>query len=774
MNDGLNENLEEREKQKLLKNEDHPSSHGSKRFYNILVELFNLPLQKQILFFFFMMYIIYLLFIIIMKLSKLDNLNMEIADMTYLSAVGKEYFKNIADSYQNIHSMVFDSNMTHLTKGMNFINIYSRELNRVNLTFYDPNPQTSFVYNWESLNNLQLLYNDSDFANSNNNENRFSYSIKGSFAENQFSKFDPRISSEEIRAISKGYNNDMLFPILFVLVPNIIDSVSEHRLRLETINFISSSFERNPNSLQKFECRRNTKADYFMFPKYSSSQENFNFMDEVIDPHSSCEKDLSGNYDTSNSLNYYFVAEKNFTSKDLNNRKILNRFQRLEDDQKRSNFFSYLSMQKFTRSRTTTGVLSFVFNFYDNLVDYNKYDDIFNHFSIYYPNNNLIENESNTFPNNDRLDPSLTYNIINARRMVLTIPPFLENLYIYGYNVTKYFKEYYDDDHSIVNTNDIFAYGNNSKISNSNFLQDARVFNLIAFIAKQFREIKSGGENTCENYNYNLTDFGYDKPEQECFRDLCQFNSCIGTESFYDARDYLQGNLDCRCLPFFCGNYLEKKIKESIEVFDNSYVNNNPNIQKEQWDNYDFYKKFNETIFYNSFNLDFFKKRSSQSNVKCNINLKKKTFKKPDIIFDDNITPDSYFYLDLKISDRPFTTDGTYIVSYLVNLDNLVYDLYNNFYKEIKDLNYIIFISYSIMIVLFSIVCLNKFFNNLNKFKERIIELNENKILRLINNQNEKKNLAKMKKLMHNNNLDFPENGKFKDIHSNLILIKNF
>lgn len=759
MNEDFNDNMEEKEKQRLISKEEKKFNHSSKRFYNLLIEIFNLPLQKQILIFFFMIYVLYLMFIILMKHSKLDNLNIEIADMTYYSVVGKEYFDKIGDSYKTIHSVGFDSNMTHLTKGINFLNIYTRELNRLNLTYYDSDPKKDFIYNWESLNSLQNLYEEKDFSNK-----RFYYSLKGCFKENQFSKYDPIKTSEENRLIYKGYNNNLLFPMLFVLIPNIIDSASDHKLRLETIHFISSTFEKNPYS-QNYECRKNFTTDYFTFPKYDQSQENFVLMDEVIDPHSSCEKYILGDNEIRKNLNYYYVVEKNFTNSDKNNRKILNRFQKLENNQKRSNFFSYLSMQKISKSASTKDVVSFVFNFYDNLVNYNHHGDIFNHFSIFYPRDNLIENESGTFPNNDRLDPNLSYNIINERRMVVTIPPFLENLYIYGYNVTKYFKEYYDDDHSIVNTNDIFAYGNNSKILNTNFNNDAKIFNLIAFLAKQYREINSGMDNTCENYKYDLEDFGYDYPEHTCFKNLCHFNSCIGTEPFFDPQDYLHKFLDCRCLPLFCKNYLKNKIDKNISIVENSLNNNNQKITKEQWNIYDLYKKFNETISYNSFNLDFFKNNSTKTSLKCQINFKRKTWIEIKSVIDAKINPNSYFHLQMKISEKPFTTDGIYVISYLISLDEIIYDLYINFFKEIKDLNFRIFISYSVIIVLFSFVSLRKFFNNLNDFKERIIELNENRILKMINKQNEKKNNARLKKMISN------DYGKINFFHIYLIFL---
>jgi len=233
----------------------------------------------------------------------------------------------------------------------------------------------------------------------------------------------------------------------------------------------------------------------------------------------------------------------------------------------------------------------------------------------------------------------------------------------------------------------------------------------------------------------------------------------MGTEFFYDPAAYLQGNFDCRCLPLFCDKYLENKITNSIKVIEESTGAKNPFFTKLQWQNYDLYKKFNDTVFFNSFNLDFFKNRSSSMNLKCQIDFKRKTFINSNLVIDSNIAPNSYFELDMQISEKPFSTDGIYIVSYLVNSDSVVYNLYDSFFDRIRRLNYIIFILYSVMIVLLSIVSFNEFFNNLNHFKDRIIKLNENEILKHINKYNEKKNLLKMKKLMFNNNQDFQEDG---------------
>jgi len=759
MNDELiNEYQEDRvEGQKLLKNEEQ-KNQNSKRFYNILIELYNLPLQNQILVFFFMMYILYLIFIIVMKLTKLDDLNLEISDMTYYSSVGKEYLSNISDTYINIHSLTYDSNMTHFTKGINFLNIYSRELNRINLTYHDAN--SSFNYDFENLNYLEKIYNVSE-PNDNDEYQRFFYQIKSNFSFEIFSKYNPKIRSLDQRLEIQGVNNDILYPMLFVLLPNLIQSAEEHNVRLETIDFISSSFLENQK--QKFECDNKYETIYFTFPKYNLEFENFNLMDDIIDPHSACEKDSNGNFlvnFTYNSYNYYNNEEKIFLfNKSINSKKILNQFQRLEDDQKRSNYFSYLSMQKFNNSPKTQ-ILSFIFNIYNDFQDNFLKNSFFNLYSIFYLDDNLIGNENYPFPNTDNLDTSLNYNIINAKSIIITIPQFLESLYVYGFNTTKYYKEYTDDQKAIVNVNDIFVYGNNRKIINPYFDKDAKIFSLISFFSNQVRELKTTGKSTCDNYSYNISDFGYEDLEEDCFSSLCFFNSCVGTEFFFNSVDYLKDKLDCHCLPLFCGDYLKKKMNDSIAKISNRNNLSKTEITQKDWDNYYTYKELNETLFINRFDLNFFNKSLINSGLKCNINFKKKTYFPAENIYSLDMNRDSYYQLNLKISERPFANDGIYVVNYLVNLNKFVYDLYSEFFKEVENLNKIIFICYSVMIVLFSFVCLKKFFNKLNDFKDRIVELNENRILRLINKQTEKKNHFKLKQ-KNSINKENRENGNF-------------
>ena len=132
---------------------------------------------------------------------------------------------------------------------------------------------------------------------------------------------------------------------------------------------------------------------------------------------------------------------------------------------------------------------------------------------------------------------------------------------------------------------------------------------------------------------------------------------------------------------------------------------------------------------------------------------------------------ESHYQLNLMISEKPFSNDGTYIISYLINMNELVYGLYQDFYLKVKNLNLTIYICYSILIVLFSFVCLKKFFNKLDEFKNRITELNENKILSMINKQNEKKNLLRLRKL-NSFNLEKESSGKKINKFHKFILIK--
>ncbi len=725
MNNDLKDNSEALDEKKNYKEE---AKKSSRTFDNIKLKFFNYSLHQQILVLFHIFYLFYIIIIIHVKNIKLSDLNTEITEMTYYSTVGKDFLFNITESIRNIHSLSLDSNMTHLTKGLNFLNIYSRELNRINLTYFDSDSE--FTYDWTSINTMNNLYNDFKGLN----KKRFYYNIEKSFTTEIFSKFIPKDPSIPNTIKLQGNYNELLFPILFAFIPNLIESTSQNNIALETINIISSSYE-NKNCFDK--------TKYLTFPKYSLVQDNFNLIDDIIDPHSSCENFPNNN---KTHTNYYNIAEKNFTLSNLQHRKILNVFQKLEDDQRHVNFFSYLSMQKFDHKMNSKrqDILSFVFNFnYNTLENDLKSKILLTHFSIFFFKDNLITLVNNTFSNTQNLNTSLSYNIINSKEIVISIPSYLETLYIYGFNTTKYYKEYQDDEISIINTDDIFSSNSENKILNTKSIKDAKVLNLMAYISNQFMEVRKDKDKICQNYEKSPSHYSLENSEIECLSNLCFFNKCLGTEFFYDSTLFVRGLIKCKCLPLFCGDYLKNKIENAIEKVNS--MEKNESLSIEDWNNYHIYSKLNELVKNNHLSLDFFNATRNVKEIKCWIDFSKKTNyidKTTELMQDVS----SVYLLNLKTSDKPFTTEGTYIINYMMNLNELHHVLKKDFYDEVNRLNSLLSLIYFFMIYFSGLVYLRKFYNNLKKFKERIIELNENRIFISINTQEDKNPNKRSKK----------------------------
>lgn len=684
-------------------------------FRNVRAEIYNLPLQNQILSFFLIFYFIYLIFLIFMKNLKLTELNSEISDMTYFKSVGVEYLLNLKESYEMVYSVSFDSNMTHFTRGMNFFNIYSRELNRLGLNLLEPNSNFPYVLN--TLDNI-------NFTSLNKVPNqRLDYILNGKFSE----YFRDLVAEPKAAA----YNNSLLFPMLHTNIPNIIQDANSHNLRLETITTVSSSFITDA-------CIPNTSPNYFAFPNREEGFENFNLMDEMIDPHSNCEK-IDPSFSNIYQDNFYKIFEKNFILdiKSLNTKKILNIFQILESDQHYSNFFSYLSSNKFRRGIINSlkyDLLTFTFNFFDDFSKINLDNNITSHFSIFYFNNNLIDGL------NMKNSSNKSYNIINIPNTVITIPQFLESLYTYGFKTNKYFLEYSDDEKAIINTQDIFSRDIINKLVNPNFELDSKIFPLISFLENSY--IRLNNDQKCI-LNYDpAVDFGLEN-EKECFQDLCFFNKCMGTEKMFDPYIYLKGNIDCKCLPVYCGDYLINKIINMTEKMNNPSAN--VSYQSTQEINeYKDYTEFNQTIFESSFKIDYFENLGKNKNLNCKLHLTQKEYFDSDVNLKGLNESISYYQIDMLISKKPFSSDGTFVILYMYNLNDFIYGLYKDFYKEIKKYNISLFIVYSVLIVLLSFICLNKFFNNIKKFRERISGLSEHNILSAINKINERKNLIRI------------------------------
>ena len=211
-------------------------SNKKDRFSNILLEIYNLPLQRQILAFFIILYGLYTIILILFKFYYLKILNKEILSNTYIPTVNSDYLDNIINVYRSLHTFSFEAKMQHFTKGKNFLNIYARELNRVNLTYIDTN--SNFPYEPSTLDAVE-------FKSLNP---RFTYKLKGNFS----SYFQDIIQHPDNFI---GHNNRILFPIIHLMTPNLIDIASIQNLRIENILTVSSSLLKNKNtstSISKF------------------------------------------------------------------------------------------------------------------------------------------------------------------------------------------------------------------------------------------------------------------------------------------------------------------------------------------------------------------------------------------------------------------------------------------------------------------------------------------------------------------------------------------
>lgn len=686
-------------------------------FQNILTEIYNLPLQNQILGFFLLFYIMYLIFIIFMKYSKLNDVTKEISDISYFKTVGVEYLANISETYETLHSISFDSNMTHFTRGMNFFNIYSRELNRINVNLLENN--TSFPYELSSLNNIFFDNKNYDI------QEHQSFVLRKKFSE-YFEKmnFNPSQAT---------YNNSLLFPLFYANIPHLIKDAQYHNLYLQSVLIVSSAFTND-------KCRPNTTPSYFMVPNLIDNTMNFDFLDDIIDPHSYCETTSPHSLESEddNLNNFYQIFEKNFAleKNSLSCKKILNAFQETLDDQHYKNYLSYISANKISRkgpfsSDIQNDILSFGFYFKDNFSDVNLDNTIMGHFSIFYFNNNLIKG----FEKRD--SPKISYGVINLPNTVITIPPFLENLYVYGVKTERYFSEYSDDEKAIINTEKIFAVESDDKLVNEIFKNDQKIFRLISFLEKSYMANQENELCSIDEYLDLVLDLS---PADifDCFKDVCFFNNCMGDEQFFDPAEYQKGYISCKCLPLYCGDYLKNKIKSAIDKIEKPNQSRSF-IHLEQLQTYEVYKEFNDTITERSFSLDYFKSLGKESSLKCKLWFSQKQFYENNIdqqFLDGSL---SYYKIDISASKKPFSTDGVFIIAYLYNLNDFIYILFKHFYFQVELYNFYLFMTYLVLIFMLSSISLANFFRNLTVFRERISGLSEYNILSAINRLNERK-----------------------------------
>ena len=157
---------------------------------------------------------------ILIKRDKLDLFKLDISKNTFQRSVGVDYLLDVSKTYKNILSISFDNNMTHLTKGMNFYSIFSKELNRIKATSTFTNDTKEIYINNTSIKNL----NYSNFKIENNT--RFIFEISK--------------DEEFLKGIHKDKNEDnsLLFPVLYTFIPNLIDDAKFNNLTLEKVFFI--------------------------------------------------------------------------------------------------------------------------------------------------------------------------------------------------------------------------------------------------------------------------------------------------------------------------------------------------------------------------------------------------------------------------------------------------------------------------------------------------------------------------------------------------------
>lgn len=670
----------------------------------ILTKFFDLPMKNQILGFAIIFYFIITLVIIQRRKITLDSFKEDITNNVYIST-GTEYFYGISEMYRNIHSVSLKRNLTNLTKGMNFLSLLTIEMNRINSTSTFSDENTKNYINENSLTKLKFKIINP----------KLSYDLNENF------NFD-NLNKEKFFK-----DNSFLFPIYYSLIPNLIDDASFNNFQLERVYFVDSKFKNNT-------CEGFT--NYFSFPKYDKKFKNFYLMDEKVDPHSNCEKDSI----FKNFTNFFQNYEENFAKNSKFSRKLINQIQRKENDMTYKNFFAIIQSTKTINNIERSDIISIGFNFINNLSKINNKNNFLSHFSIAYLENNMLENYTNTikYPIRNEKSPDLpSYDIINGKRIVLTIPPFLENIYKFGYNKSIYFKQYVDDFGAIVNPEDLFAYGENSTILKTEFQTDAKNFNLIGFLGKQ---ILTTPNYTCSNIDYDIKDFGILSIE-ECLKDMCLFNDCIGTESIFESNVFQKNLIKCECIPYFCGKYLIKTINQVNESYTKYLKDDNLTYNKDLTNNYSNKIKLNETINKYDLQTDFFKFLGNYT-LDCEITLdkKKKLSTQNGISFDK-----SMFRLNMMKSKLPF--DGVLLANYMIDLNYFFYELYLNFLNLIDTRNFYLMLIHSILLIFASsFIFLNKFRKKINDFEKRIDELNEFHILKAINDKNEEMSRKNKKK----------------------------
>ena len=703
---------------------------------HIIKEIYNLTIKQQILIFSILCYTLLIIAIIFLKSKKIDINKKEITDNIYITVLGNDYLHDITETYKNIHSISFDRNMTHFTKGVNFLSIFTKELNRIKANPSNDNDKENFIIE-NSIGNLN--YNNLNIDNT-----RFSYTIDENEKKNFFKE-------------NKSNGNYLLFPVFYSLIPNVIFDAEFNGLTLEKVYFIDTKFSANTNTNNNTNnCKEGYFSNYFNFPKYKKDDRNKNFylMDEKVDPHSKCEenyainknKNDNDNDNDNNNNNFFAVFEEDFNNNNNNNlnfysKKILNQIQIKENNMKYTNLYSIIMSNKFKEEKNSNSksIFSIGFNFLDNFsLQENNQNDKINHFSIAYFENNLLENKkyNNTMITaKDKLFKNLpNYDIVNGRRVVISIPPFMENLYIYGFNTTKYFKEYKDDLHAIVSTEDLFAYGNSSEILNLGFEKDSKNFNLLGFLFKQIVESPS---NTCGDYSYDMKEFGV-LDEEECFSELCFFNDCIGTENIFNSSIFHKGFINCKCIPLFCGDKSQKIIAKTEKDFED--YKKIPNYEYENnliFERYNKFQKLKETLKFRE--SDYFKYiKKNNKPLQCKINYEKETFIDNDYINDKvklaKKNFGSVYLLDITESKMPFFSkaNGKFIVSYFINLNEFIYELYSNYRATVEYFNSVLLIIYAFLICLSSTIFFYRFIQKIDAFKKRIEEITEDKILKKI------------------------------------------
>jgi hypothetical protein len=705
----------------------------------IIKKMYNLSIKQQILIVSFLIYLC--LFVILMgiKLKKINLIRREIVDNTYILVIGKDYLNDITRTLRNIHSISFDRNMTHFTKGVNFFSILTKELNRIKA-----NP--SDLSNPSNVNKENFIVNSSienlNFKKQNNE--KLIYSI------------DKKENSEFQKKNQKEKNgNFLLYPIFYSLIPNLIFDAKFNGLSLEKVYFVDSKFSNKDKG-----CQKDYNTKYFTYPKYEEHFKNFYLMDHKADPHSKCEE----NFKISEDKNFFWNFEEDlFTNslsdnningninKDFYSKKIFNQIQNKENDMKFSNLYTVIMSNvfksKFDNQNNlidrTTSVFSIGFNFLDNFSDKEiSQNKKMNQLSILYFNDNLLKNYNNDMriARNRSITEIPNYDIVNRNKIIFTVSPFIKNLYIHGFNTTKYFKEYDNDNNPIINTDDLFGKKYHHGVLNMGFEKDSMTFNVLSFLIEQ---IKSFPDNTCNDYNYKMKDFGV-LDEQECFKDLCHFNECTGNEEIFNSSIFSEGFIKCECLPFFCNEKTMKLIEKTNQAF---IDNNDKQFERDQKNNikdkkifeiikrYNKFQKLNNSLGF--FNTDYFGYlKKNNKTLKCTINYEKEKLIDSNEDISRKINKDSRYLLEISLSKMPFHSNGKFILSYFFNLNEFVYDLFLDYRKEIKNFNLILLIIYGILICFYSIIFFKRFFNLLDRLTEKMQRLTEPKILSKILNRN--------------------------------------